>query len=100
MVGRRAVDWEIKGVGDEVFFAGLPPEAQAEVSQWPSPVMPIADYLALCGRLRDAFPDVAPEGRGDESLGLGGDARRQHDETRGEREKCLAAFPQKRQPAV
>jgi len=45
-------------------------------------------------------PDVALEGRGDESLGLGGDARRQHDETRGEREKYLAAFPQKRQPAV
>ena len=45
-------------VGDEVFFARLPPEAQAEVAQWSNPVMPIADYLALCGRLQDAFPGV------------------------------------------
>ncbi len=45
-------------VGDEVFFARLPPEAQAEVAQWSNPVMPIADYLALCGRLHDAFPGV------------------------------------------
>ena len=45
-------------VGDEVFFARLPPEAQAEVAQWSNPVMPIADYLGLCGRLHDVFPGV------------------------------------------
>jgi cytosine/adenosine deaminase-related metal-dependent hydrolase len=45
-------------VGDAKFFAMLPPEAQAEVAAWPSPVMPLDDYLALCQRLERAFPGL------------------------------------------
>jgi cytosine/adenosine deaminase-related metal-dependent hydrolase len=45
-------------VGDAKFFSMLPPEAQAEVAQWPSPVMPVDEYLALCGRLEAAFPGL------------------------------------------
>jgi cytosine/adenosine deaminase-related metal-dependent hydrolase len=45
-------------IGDEKFFARLPPAAQAEVAQWPSPVMPVEQYLALCERLEGEFPGL------------------------------------------
>ena len=45
-------------IGDAKFFAMLPPEAQAEVAAWPSPVMPVDDYLALCQRIERVFPGL------------------------------------------
>jgi 5-methylthioadenosine/S-adenosylhomocysteine deaminase len=45
-------------IGDAAFAGRLPAEARAEVARWPNPVMPVDQYLDLCGRLAAAFPDV------------------------------------------
>jgi cytosine/adenosine deaminase-related metal-dependent hydrolase len=45
-------------IGDAAFFARLPSGAQAEVAEWPSPVMPVGRYLELCARLEEAFPGL------------------------------------------
>jgi cytosine/adenosine deaminase-related metal-dependent hydrolase len=46
-------------IGDAEFFRRLPPDAQAEVAQWPSPATPVPQYLELFDRLRASFPGAS-----------------------------------------